>query len=166
MDKEQLAQALAEVLPQVLQEQFNIDLTAVPSTLEQINSLTAAQADKMWRDTIQLDGDEYDTAVTAVKEYYEKLPQETQQALDNPEGLKYIWSQVQPNLAAIQEQANQLTPAVDEGSPTTTSSPQVNYSPTRIWSEAEIDEVVNSGGMDDPKIAQVIEQAYTEGRVQ
>lgn len=166
MDKQALMASLRSVLPELLLTEYGIDLTQIPTTLSRIDSLTASQTEQMWKNVIGLEGDQYTQAAKGVEEYFNKLPEATQAALDNEEGLRFIWSQVQAQMGREQEAANQGMPQVDAGEvPQSSSAPQIQFDPHKTWTSAEIDSLAAQGLLEDPKVEQMITQAYNEGRV-
>jgi len=166
MDKQALMDSLRSVLPELLMTEYGIDLAQIPTTLSRIDSLTASQTEQMWKKVIGLEGEQYTQAAKGIEEYFNKLPEATQAALDNEEGLKFIWSQVQAQMGQVQEAANQSMPQVDTGEvPQTSTAPQISYDPYKTWTSAEIDALAAQGLLEDPKIESLITQAYNEGRV-
>lgn len=168
VSKAELQALLVEVLPELLQAQYGIDLHNVAPTLSSLEKLQQERTEKLWKQIIGKEGKEYEQAVKAVQDHFSKLPEKMQEALDNEEGLKYIWSQVQGSLSQQDASAQSYLSLDDsplaEGETTVTQA-GIDLSPGRIWKDAEIDDLYARGFIEKPGVMEAVQLAYAEGRV-
>jgi hypothetical protein len=106
-------------------------------------------------------GDDYDNRFNAVKEYYSKLPQDKQQALDNVEGAELIWAKIERDQQA---QRQNRTPQVPNFVSGRTTSAQTRTS-TGNKPVFQYSDIVNMSPSEYRARQQEIQSAFDEGRV-